>query len=375
MTLIPGTSITGSRGTYLVEQEITRGGMGVIYSAKSNYGQKVVIKEPLQKFDPEDPIRLEKLKVEAQILAKLNHEHIVKYIDESKFASKYYLIIEFVDGEQLLKMVNPPNNKPKPLSESQTRDIIMDLLDALKYMHQKNIIHRDINPKNILKKYDIKLIDFGAAKDGFTQLVTFGHTIIGTPGWSAPEQFMGLVTPQCDIYAVGTTMFFLLIGTPPRKYLNYNGQLNKTPRDINPKISKEMSEIVIKSMDVDPNKRYQLAEDMKNIIKGFSLGSTIPSILCLGKRYPINKTFLIGRQHPCDIIIPDTEKYISRKHAQIYYDSGQYWIEDLKSRNGTFLYKRGSFQEIHKSSLKDKDLIALCHNPVKGPYITINFNS
>jgi len=315
------------------------------------------------------------LKVEAQILAKLNHKNIVTYIDESKLGNKYFLIIEFVPGEQLLKIVNPQYGKKKPLSESETVDIITSLLNALKYIHQKNIIHRDIGPKNILKDYDITLIDFGAAKDGFTQLVTFGHTIIGKAGWSAPEQFRGLVTPQCDIYAVGTTMFFLLTGDQPRKYLTAEGHLYKTPREINPRVSKEISDVVIKAMDIDPNNRFQLPEDMIRILRGSSVGHKMPSLLCLGNRYSINKTITIGRKSPCDIIIPDIGKYISRKHAQIYYDSGSYWIEDMNSSNGTFIYKKPFFQRVLKSILKDNDIIALCYRPDKGPYVTINFKA
>jgi len=370
MVLTNGAVINGFRGNYTIEKkESHTGGMGIIHIGRSRNGQVVVVKEPLKRPDGNDAIRLEKLKVEAQILADLDHKNIVKYIDEYESGKIFYLIIEFVPGEQLKELVNPSHGVKKPFSEDETIFLSLNLLDAVKYLHERNIIHRDIKPQNIMKNRDIKLIDFGTAKSGYTQLLTYGHTQIYTPGWSAPEQEKGFVTPASDIYAIGNTMFFLLTGDEPSKYQTTN------PRDINPRASKYISEIVKKALNTDTSKRYQLADDMIRAIERKSHGARAPSIECLGKRYYIKKPIVIGRRHPSDIIIPDLGRFISKRHATIYGDSGRFWIEDMGSINGTYVKKNGTFQRIDKYELRNNDVIALCYNPNSGAYTTFTFNS
>jgi len=375
MVLTPGTVINGARGSYKIEKRLHRGGMGIIYSGRSPLGQVVIVKEPLRKSDGEDAIRLEKLKVEAKILAKLDHRNIVKYIDEYESGTIFYLIIELVPGEQLKKLVNPSTRVKKPFSEDDTVFLSLNLLDAIKYLHERNIIHRDVKPQNIIKDSDIKLIDFGTAKDGYTQLLPHGHTILGTPGWTAPEQLGGFVTPASDIYAVGSTMFFLLTGDEPRYHQTYDHVLLKTPRDINPRVSKGISDIVKRALNKDTRRRYRLAEDMIRAIEGKSHGTRAPSIECLGKRYFIKKPIVIGRRHPSDIIIPDQHRFISKKHATIYSDSGRFWIEDMGSVNGTYVQKNGVFQRITKYELKNNDVIALCYKHNLGAYTTFTYHS
>ncbi len=369
MVLTSGTVIHGNRGNYTIEKWLYRGGMGVIHLGRSSNGQRVIVKEPLMKSDRDDAIRLEKLKVEAQILADLDHKNIVKYIDEYERGNIFYLIIELVPGKQLKELVNPLHEAKKPLSEDETIFLSLNLLNAVKYLHEKNIIHRDIKPANIMKNGNIKLIDFGTAKSGYTQLLTYGHTVIYTPGWSAPEQQDGFVTPASDTYAVGNTMFFLLTGEEPSKYKTTN------PRDINHRTSKYISEIVQKSLNADTSKRYQLADDMIRAIERKSHGSRAPSIECLGKRYYITKPIVIGRRRPSDIIIPDLGRFISKRHVTIYGDLGRFWIEDMGSVNGTYVKKNGKFQKIDKYALKNNDIIALCYNRNSGAYTTFTFHS
>lgn len=369
MVLTPGTVINGFLGNYTIEKELYRGGMGIIHLSRSRNGQVVIVKEPLKKSNRDDAIRQEKLKVEAQVLANLDHKNIVKYIDEYDSGKTFLLVIEFVPGEQLKKLVNPARGVKKPLSEDETVFLSITLLDAVKYLHERNIIHRDIKPQNIMKNMDIKLIDFGSAKEGYTQLLPHGHTRIYTPGWSAPEQLSGFVTPASDIYAIGNTMFFLLTGDEPSYHQTTD------PRDINPRVSKDISDIVKKALNKDTSKRYQLADDMIRAIEGKSHGSRAPSIEVLGKRYLIKKPIVIGRRHPSDIIIPDLKRFISKRHARIYGDSGRFWIEDMGSSNGTYVQKKGTFKRINKYELKNNDVIALCYKPNLGAHTTFTFHS
>jgi serine/threonine protein kinase len=367
LPILKGMTIQGSRGTYFVEDMLCEGGMGRLFIAKSPQGTKVVVKEPKILGDCDDPVRLEKLKVEAQILQNINHRNIVKYVDSRDEGHTFYLIIEFVSGKSMKDLY-----WKRPAEEYEARQYTLTLLYALNYIHNLNIIHRDINPKNLLLPKDLVIIDFGAAKHGYTQLLTFGQTVVGTPGWSAPEQFSGLVTPRCDIYSVGATLFFLLTGHPPQTYIRSDGTV-ESPKKVNPRVSSEMASVVLKAMDIDPSKRFQIADDMIQEIEGRRVLREPPCIFCRGRKHQIDRTLSIGRLPQCDIYIDDPQLYVSRTHAEVFMDSGTYWIEDTGSKNGTFIYRNGMFQRIMKSELRDGDLIALCYKSDKGPYITLNF--
>lgn len=368
MTLYRGNTIHGSVGTYIVEAPLCQGGMGCVYLGRSSKGNKIVIKEPRIVGDSEDPIRIEKLKVEADILSKLNHKNIVKYVDSKDKATTFYLVIEFVPG-QTMKDAYWKN----PAPEAEVKEHSLTLLNTLNYLHGLNIIHRDVKPQNLLlNNKDLTLIDFGTAKHGYTQVLSFGHTIVGTQYWSAPEQFSGLATPRCDIYSTGAVMFFLLTGIPPQMYIKSDGSV-ESPKKVNPRISDEMANIVVKAMEFDPAKRFQIADDMIKEIEGKSVTHDLPCIFVRGKRYNIDKKLSIGRSLPADIVIDDNMCYVSRQHVEVFPHQGKIWIRDVGSKNGTFIYRNGLFQQVSTSELRDGDLIALCYKNDKGPYVTLNF--
>lgn len=345
--------------------------MAKLWKARSSSYRDVVVKEPKVLGDQEDPIRLEKLKVEAQILKNVNHKNIVRYIDSVDLGTTFYLIIEFIPGRTLKELY-----LKRPLDEYEAKQKILTILSTLHYIHGLNIIHRDINWKNILLPNDLVIIDFGAAKLGYTQvyLDPFGNTIVGTPGWSAPEQFQGLVTgPSCDIYSVGAVLFFLLTGDEPRNHMRMPGCIIESPKKVNPGTSSELANVVLKAMDPEPSHRFQIADDMTSAIQGRKVAHDLPCIYCKGRKYPIDKTITIGRQSQCHIFIDDPQFYVSRLHAEVFKEGDKYCIEDVGSKNGTFIYRNGAFQQIDKSELRDGDLIALCWRQDKGPYITLNF--
>jgi serine/threonine protein kinase len=352
------------------------GGMGKLWKASSSSSKDVVVKEPKLLGDQDDSIRLEKLKVEAAILKNINHKNIVKYVDSMDLRWTFYLVIEFVPGKTMREVF-----WKRPANEYEARQYALSVLDALQYLHSMNIIHRDINPKNIILPSDLVIIDFGAAKHGYTQVSPdpFGNTIVGTPGWSAPEQFRGLIAgPSCDIYAVGAVLFFLVTGCAPQQYIRSDLTV-ESPKKINPSISSELANVVQRAMDPEPTHRYQIAEDMANEMQGFKVAQDSPCVYCKGKKYQIDKTLTIGRQPQCHIFIDDPQCYISRLHAEVFMDGDKCYIEDVGSKNGTFIYRgqwpNGRFQQITKSELADGDLVALCWRQDKGPYITLNFKS
>jgi serine/threonine protein kinase len=360
--------------------------MGIVHLANDDYGSYVVVKEPLIVGCTSEQVyyNVEKLKVEADVLEGLHHENIVEYVDRRNEGNILYLVVEFIDGEGMYESFL--NNA---LDEGEAEEYILQVLDALVCMHQQNIIHRDLNPKNIMvtKHGRIKVIDFGTVKHYYTQLrgAQQQPTIVfKSGGWTAPEQqYGGIATFQSDIYSTGATLFFLLTGQPPAYCVTSSGNL-RPPGDLNPN-ARRLSNVVMKAMEVDPNKRYQTAEEMKNDIVGTM--SIFPSEACIiygNNRYTISNEAVLGRADDCDIKFPDPDPrgpFISRHHARIYSSRGQYWMEDLNSVNGTFVvytdqYGRSQYKKLppsHPWALQDNDLIALCYDPSLGPYLIFKF--
>ena len=362
--------------------------MGYVFLGLEDTGTEVIVKAPRIAGDSQDAMRLAKLKVEAELLRGLDHPNIVRYLDHRNLDGGSFLVVEYVRGRSFKEAF-----LSRPADEEEGLRLLDQLLKALKYLHTRNIIHRDINPKNLLLTPDGRLImiDFGAAKRGATQLASSG-TLIGTTGWSAPEQFTtGIVTPSCDLYSVGAVAFFLLTGIEPRLHMGASGALMRSPRDVNPRVSPQLAHVVRVAMDPDPAQRYQTAEDLLLALQGKTLAVGAPHLVVSGAKYPLAALLDIGRAHTCGpecttagfkkrpgLAIDDQGRRISKHHARIFTDqSGKLWLEDLGSLNGTAVAQgqRGfsALPSRGRAQLQDRDAIALGYSPVKGAYLTMMF--
>ena len=388
MVLPKGTQILGSRGRYRVDSVIGGGGMALVYSGVSDKGQRVVIKAPKASDDGKDNIRLEKIKVEAQVLKSLNHRNIVHFVDEKDEGDNFYLVLEMVNGLTLMDRF-----RNKPLDETTVRRFTLTILNVLKHIHANNIIHRDLNPKNIMLEPSNRLvvIDWGAAKYGWIQ-ISSTVTQIGTPGWSAPEQFTTGQAVSCsDLYSLGAVAFFLLTGQEPRLYQNLNGGLRKSPCEVNSAVSEEMSTLVRVAMDQDPDKRYQTASDMISVLTSGKFPEySVPHIVLRGEKYEVGGEIEIGRTHPecqqCkargrppEIAVEDSQFYISKHHLKLALDDkGKCSIEDLGSINKTAVSKDGgkNYRVLTGHAMEQiqhNDVVAIVYNQTRGPYMTFTY--
>jgi len=396
MILTKHSVIRGKFDTYTVVKNMppSAGGMAQVSVAVNSRGQEVVIKSPKIVGDGNDDMRLDKLKVEAEILKGISgsasQNCIVRYIDESTQGNDFSLIIEKINGKTLKETVNL-----QPLSEGAALRHLENLVKALGYLHRQNIIHRDVKPNNIIvdPTRGPVLIDFGAAKLGWTQMKTGSETIIGTPGWSCPHQFQGGLIPSCDIYSAGAVLFFMLTGKEPKLYMNSKGTLTKKPDEIRSGISNEVATLVKNSIDPD----HQIVSNADDMLiraqKRVSPSLKQPYILLEGVKYPLMDETDIGRVHQiCDQncraigyqnrpTVPVNEagrNYISKHHVRIWKDrNGYFWIQDLRSKNGTAIFSRGSYRRLtpgKKEILNPKSVVALCYNSNKGAYVTFTFH-
>jgi serine/threonine protein phosphatase PrpC len=257
---------------YLLTERISRSGMANIFKATDlNTKQTVAIKVPFMEFES-DPGFYSRFQREEEIGLSLNHPYILKFIPSGEQPrSRPYIVTEFLRGYTLLHLLN----SLRPMPEKDALKLASSICEALTYMHEHGVIHRDLKPQNIMICYDetIRIMDFGIAKAETGRRLTFtGFTpAVGTPDYMAPEQVNGKRgDARTDIYSLGAILYEMLSGRPPFEGDNPFAVMNarvtgdpEAPRKINPKISEQAEEIVLHAMERDPRKRYQNAAEMK----------------------------------------------------------------------------------------------------------------
>lgn len=255
---------------YLIQEVIGVGGMGSVYRARDlhfpNVVKLVAVKEMInQARDPQ--VRqtiIQNFEREANILATLNHTSIPKIFDYFSHDQRSYLVEEFVNGKDLDEFLSESES---PLTEDQVVAWGIELCDVLEYLHNHKpepIIFRDMKPSNVMVNQDshIVLVDFGIAK-----MFRVGQkgTMIGTEGYSPPEQYRGEATPLADIYALGATMHHLLTKRDPRIETPFT--FNERPvRKFNSSVSPELEAVINTSVQYNVQDRYQSAAAMKDAL-------------------------------------------------------------------------------------------------------------
>ncbi len=251
---------TALQDRYEVEQVIGYGGMSTVYRARDlRFTEAVRVVAVKEMFDVStDPAvredKFKRFKQEANTLAMLNHPAIPKIYDFFPHNDRIYLIIEYVDGKNLETLLE---EKAQPLEEREVLGWGAQLCEVLNYLHSqkpKPIVFRDMKPSNVMLTNSgrLMLVDFGIAK--FFQEDKKG-TMIGTEGYSPPEQYKGLALPGGDIYALGATLHQLLTNSDPRIEIPFTFH-ERQPRALNPKISQAAEEVVMKALEFDINRRW-----------------------------------------------------------------------------------------------------------------------
>ncbi len=252
-------------GSYKVLNKIGEGGMALIYKALQPSLKRTVVLKKLK--DPNREI-IYRFKKEALLSASFHQENLVAVYDFIYTNRSYYLVMEYVDGEDLRTVIDYMAPMPAHLAGL----IVLGIVRGLEYTHARNIIHRDIKPGNILLSYsgDVKLIDFGVAKDDVSTRLTLTGMIVGTPAYMAPEQANGEpLTAASDLFSVGVLLYELLTGVKPFYGENNTEILSKIiqnkyikPERINPDIPRAFRKIIHKALHKETTNRYTNATEM-----------------------------------------------------------------------------------------------------------------
>jgi len=263
-TLPKGTVL---QGRYEIIRTVNIGGMAIVYQARDKRFTKVVrlcaVKEMINSA-PDPHLRelsIKNFEREANIMATLTHPAIPKIFDCFSEGNRSYLVLEFIEGQNLESLLQ---HTASFLPEEEVISWAIQICDVLSYIHSHKpnpIVFRDLKPSNImLNNQDrIVLIDFGIAK--VFQIGQKG-TMIGTEGYSPPEQYRGIAEPRGDIYALGATMHHLLTKRDPRLEPPFTFH-ECPPRSLNLEVSERLETVVMKALQYEIEDRYSSAEEMK----------------------------------------------------------------------------------------------------------------
>ena len=284
-------------GPYAVVERLGGGGMGEVYLAEdTRLGRRVALKRPSESFLSAPDAR-ERLHREASAAGRLTHPNIAAVYDVLDVDAYPYIVMEYVEGENLSTVL-----ARGPLGVERTLDLGLQIADALAAAHARGVIHRDLKPGNVSLTADgiAKVLDFGIAKGpdpgsshasaatGTLNAITAAGQVMGTPGYSSPEQMVGAAAdPRDDIYSLGVVLYEALTGRPP-----FQGgdalelavaTMTKTaplPHQVNPSVPPEISLVIARAIARGRDDRYgsarELSGELRRVSRALSASVTGP---------------------------------------------------------------------------------------------------
>lgn len=264
---------------------IGQGGMGTVYRAEHFQLRREVAVKVMTRAAEGNERLVSRFYAEARAVARLQHPNIVTCFDAGRYQKpgpnpqhSYYFVMELIAGQDLFHLVREKG----PLPAHRTCDLFRQAADALAEAHRHGLIHRDIKPSNILVTPDwqAKVLDFGLARVP-TRNVTEPGTLLGTIGYMAPEQARDphAVDNRADLFSLGASMYWALTGREPYpetgnpiQDLHRRMTTSAPPvRHIRPEVPAEVSDLISRLMEMDPDQRYPSARAVAATLTGFAL--------------------------------------------------------------------------------------------------------
>lgn len=258
---------------YRIIEQMGSGGAGNVYKAEDTLLNEIVALKLLRN-DREHHSNIRKRFIrETKITRTLSHNNIVRIFDIGSVENILFISMEFIDGHDLKYYIF----HNIPIGTNTRESLILQMLNGIGYAHHRGIIHRDIKPQNMMVTVDeqLKILDFGLAKAINQQSMTAHGSVMGTPEYMSPEQALGNeIDYRTDIYSIGVVLYELFSGTLPFKASNplevLGQHVNKeplNPKEINPKITSNIANIILKCLRKDPAQRFQSVNEIRDLFK------------------------------------------------------------------------------------------------------------
>ena len=285
-------------GDFLIRREIGRGGMGAVYEAQQiSLGRKVALKV-LQFGSVADSEAIDRFQREAETVAYLHHTNIVPIYSVGSEAGVNYYAMQFIEGSSLDRVAAETQGSLDPATVANWG---LQAADALAHAHQRDVIHRDVKPSNLILDDDgrIWLTDFGLAKRLDDVTLSMTGALLGTPRYMSPEQAEAAVRAvdhRTDIYSLGATLYELVTGQPVFAADTPHGVINQIlntdplpPRQHQPKLSRDFETVLLKCLSKEASQRYgtaqEMAEDLRAIVEDRPIRAQRPHVVQRAQRW------------------------------------------------------------------------------------------
>ncbi|WP_302893151.1 serine/threonine protein kinase [Actinomadura luzonensis] len=269
-----GTTLAGR---YRLDTRIGAGGMGEVWRGEDTVLARTVAVKVLLPGRMQDPGFVARFQGEARAMATINHSGVVDVYDYGVSGDTVYLVMKFVDGEPLDRLLARLGRIPPQAA----MELIAQAASALQAVHDQGIVHRDVKPGNLLVQRDgtLVLTDFGIARSDLANRLTDAGMVLGTAAYCAPEQAEGApVTPAVDIYALGVVAYECLVGQRP-----FDGDsavtialkhIREAPPPLPPDIPQPVRALVEIALSKDPARRFPSARAMSEAARAVASGQT-----------------------------------------------------------------------------------------------------
>lgn len=261
-------------GDYILEEEIGRGGMGVVFRARQISLDREVAVKMILRGDLASLAERNRFRAEAEAAARLEHPNIVQVYEVSEHRDSPYFSLRYVEGQTLSERL-----ADGPLPPREAARILAKVARGVEFAHQAGVLHRDLKPSNILldEQGEPYVTDFGLAKRESDASLTRTGAVIGTPAYMSPEQAAATRTsvgPASDVYSLGSILYHMLTGRPPFQaatavdvLLMVREQDPAPPRVVNPRADRDLEMIALRCLQKPADLRYgsaaQLADDLE----------------------------------------------------------------------------------------------------------------
>lgn len=268
----PAPDVAASLATrYEVLDSLGEGGMGLVYRVRDRETTEILALKLLRPEIARDPAMMERFKDEIRLARRITHKNVCRIYDFNRVDDLAYITMEFVDGESLRAYLK----RAGKLTPERTIDLARQIAAGLGEAHAQGVVHRDLKPDNVILARDglVKLMDFGIAR-ALGANTTTTQTVIGTPGYMAPEQSQGkAVDLRTDLYALGLILYECLTGrrafagaTPVEVALKQIKERPVPPRQLLSATPPHLEAIVMRCLEKEPPRRFASAAELQRAL-------------------------------------------------------------------------------------------------------------